>query len=77
MTTLVKYAMRCGVGNSLRALKTQATRIGALLGDTGPDQVVSDLAAANLAPSNVAGLHFFPFGGVAKTGTWLRKSAAN
>jgi methylenetetrahydrofolate reductase (NADPH) len=76
MTTLVKYAMRCGVGNSLRALKTQATRIGALLGDTGPDQVVTDLAAANLSPSNVAGLHFFPFGGVAKTGKWLRTAAA-
>jgi methylenetetrahydrofolate reductase (NADPH) len=72
VATLMKYAMRCGVGNSLRALKTQASRLGALIGDTGPDQVVRDLAAANPPPANIAGLHLFPFGGVAKTGNWLR-----
>jgi methylenetetrahydrofolate reductase (NADPH) len=76
-TTLMKYAMRCGVGNSLRALKTQASRIGALLGDTGPDQVVKDLAASPMALTNVAGLHIFPFGGVDKAGAWLRAAAAN
>jgi methylenetetrahydrofolate reductase (NADPH) len=77
VTTLMKYAMRCGVGNSLRALKTQTSRLGALLGDTGPDQVVRDLAAASAALTNVAGLHLFPFGGVAKAGAWLRTAAAN
>jgi methylenetetrahydrofolate reductase (NADPH) len=75
IATLTKYALRCGVGNSLRALKTQATRIGALLGDTGPDQVVRDLASAPAsAREGIAGLHIFPFGGVAKTGKWLRSA---
>jgi methylenetetrahydrofolate reductase (NADPH) len=77
VTTLIKYAMRCGVGNSLRALRTQTDRLGKLFGDTGPDQVVRDLTAAPAALTGVEGLHIFPFGGIAKTGRWLTTAAAD
>lgn len=69
--TLIKYAMRCGVGNSLRAVRTQTARLGALFTDSGPDAVVHDLNANPAALGGVQGLHIFPFGGVTKTSKWL------
>ena len=35
--TLTKFALRCGIGNSMRALRSQIGRFGRLLIDTGPD----------------------------------------
>src|SRR5664279_2853812 len=35
--TLTKFALRCGVGNSLRSLRSQIGRFGRLLTDNGPD----------------------------------------
>ena len=44
--TLTKFALRCGVGNSMRALRGQISRFGRLLTDTGPDEVMRGLRAA-------------------------------
>jgi methylenetetrahydrofolate reductase (NADPH) len=71
--TLTKFALRCGVGNSMRAVRSQIGRFGRLLTDTGPDDVVRGLIEAPAtATAGVTGFHFFPFGGVRKTGNWLR-----
>jgi methylenetetrahydrofolate reductase (NADPH) len=71
--TLMKFALRCGVGNSMRAVRSQIGRFGRLLTDTGPDDVVRGLNQAPVAATaGVAGFHFFPFGGLRKTGRWLR-----
>jgi len=71
--TLMKFALRCGVGNSMRAVRNQIGRFGRLLTDTGPDDVVRGLRdAPAAATAAVAGFHFFPFGGLRKTGSWLR-----
>ncbi len=61
--------MRCdaAIGNSLRAVRTQTARLGALFTDTGPDAVVQELMANEAALAGVQGLHIFPFGGVTKT----------
>jgi methylenetetrahydrofolate reductase (NADPH) len=71
--TLMKFALRCGVGNSMRALRGQIGRFGRLLTDTGPDEVMRGLRSA---PPNqtasIAGFHLFPFGGLRKAGAWLR-----
>jgi methylenetetrahydrofolate reductase (NADPH) len=65
----VRFAIRCGVTNSIRALTTRADRFLRLVSDSAPDGLVRGLAEA--APlSGIAGLHFFPFGGVAKTARW-------
>ena len=65
---LMKFALRCGVGASLRSLRGQIGSFGRLLLETGPDQVLDGLALGVTAP---AGLHFFPFGGLSKTSEWI------
>jgi methylenetetrahydrofolate reductase (NADPH) len=68
---LMKFALRCGVGASLKSLRSQIGSFSRLLLETGPDQVLDGLALAIGAPTP-AGLHFFPFGGLSKTGEWIR-----
>jgi methylenetetrahydrofolate reductase (NADPH) len=71
--TLTKFALRCGVGNSMRALRGQIGRFGRLLTDTGPDDVMRGLVSAPAASTaSIAGFHLFPFGGLRKAGDWLR-----
>ena len=71
--TLTKFALRCGIGNSMRALRSQIGRFGRLLTDTGPDEVVRGLQSApKAATAAIAGFHLFPFGGLRKAGNWLR-----
>jgi len=72
--TLLNYGQRCGVGNSIRALKSQATSLTRLVGQQGPDAVV-DRIAASAAGLNVAGLHLFPFGGFAQSAKWMDNAA--
>ena len=71
--TLTKFALRCGVGNSMRALRSQIGRFGRLLTDTGPDDVMRGLRSAPAtATASIAGFHLFPFGGLRKAADWLR-----
>jgi methylenetetrahydrofolate reductase (NADPH) len=71
--TLTKFALRCGIGNSMRALRGQIGRFGRLLVDTGPDDVMRALEAApREATAAIAGFHVFPFGGLRKARNWLR-----
>jgi len=73
--TLSKFALRCGIGNSIRALRAQIGRFGRLLTDTGPDDVVRGLQSApREATAAIAGFHLFPFGGLRKSGLWLRSA---
>ena len=66
--TLTKFALRCGIGNSMRALRSQIGRFGRLLTDTGPDDVMRGLRSApETATASIAGFHLFPFGGLRKT----------
>ena len=71
--TLLKFAMRCGVSNSLRALRRNVAGIGKLLGDTTPDELLADTAAglAARALGPVVGLHLYMFGGTRKSAEWL------
>lgn len=71
--SLLKFGMRCGVGNSLRALRSRGAQLGKLIGDTTPDELLGaiarDLRGRGLGP--IAGIHLYMFGGVRKTGEWL------
>jgi methylenetetrahydrofolate reductase (NADPH) len=74
--TLTKFALRCGIGNSMRSLRSQIGRFGRLLTDTGPDDVVRGLQSASAdAVAPIAGFHLFPFGGLRKTAEWLRANS--
>jgi methylenetetrahydrofolate reductase (NADPH) len=71
--TLTKFALRCGIGNSMRSLRSQIGRFGRLLTDTGPDDVIRGLRFAPPdATAPITGFHLFPFGGLRKAGAWLR-----
>jgi methylenetetrahydrofolate reductase (NADPH) len=78
LATLTKFGLRCGIGNSMRALRGQIGRFGRLLTDTGPDDVVRGLTAAPpAATAAVAGFHLFPFGGLRKSANWLSEFDRN
>jgi methylenetetrahydrofolate reductase (NADPH) len=65
--------LRCGVGASLRSLRDHIGRFGRLLMDDGPDDVLRGLwTSTSIAKTPIAGLHFFPFGGLGKTSRWLQ-----
>jgi methylenetetrahydrofolate reductase (NADPH) len=72
--TIWKYALHCGIGNSMRALGTRVDAISNLLVRHTPDTLVERLAEAGRAdPSlDLGGVHFFAFGGIAATGRWAR-----
>ena len=71
--TLTKFALRCGIGNSMRAVRAQIGRFGRLLTETGPDDVVRGLRSAPAAATDaITGFHLFPFGGLRKAANWLR-----
>jgi len=73
LATLTKFGLRCGIGNSMRALRGRIGRFGRLLTDNGPDDVVRGLCSApRAATASIAGFHLFPFGGLRKSANWLR-----
>jgi methylenetetrahydrofolate reductase (NADH) len=76
-STLLKYALDCGVGPSLQAFSKHATQLSRLLTVSAPDEQVVALANyRNDNPSTlIQGLHFFPFGGLKRTSDWLAKLA--
>ena len=67
---LLRFAVRCGVGNSVRALKGRPQAITRLLVEAGPEGVVRNLARHASPP--ITGVHFFCFGGLMRTARWLR-----
>jgi methylenetetrahydrofolate reductase (NADH) len=72
---LARYAQRCGVSASLRALKNLGSGIAQLVTHSDPrDQLVA-LARYTLQrePSNVAGVHIYSFGGAVRTASWIRE----
>jgi methylenetetrahydrofolate reductase (NADPH) len=73
VATLTKFALRCGIGNSMRALRGQISRYGRLLVDAAPDEVMCGLqSASGEATAAIRGFHLFPFGGLRKAANWQR-----
>ena len=72
---LARYAQRCGVSVSLRALKTLGTGIARLVTNSDPKDQLVALARYSLQrePSNLAGVHLYSFGGAVKTAVWIRE----
>ena len=78
MRTLINYGMRCGIGASLRALRSHGVSLTRLAAQSGPESVVWHLAEAQergALPLPLK-LHFFSFGGVEKTARWMRAVSA-
>lgn len=74
--TLVRFAARCGVGASASVLAKYGLSLGNLIGSAGPDRMVDRLAAELGERHGIVHLHFYPFGGLAKTIDWVEGYAA-
>ena len=81
LITLVRYAVRCGIGNSLHAL-THNPVFARLLVEKGPEPIIRGIADldgsrsekagdSQSLPLGIAGLHFYVFGGFDKTVDWI------
>ena len=75
LTTLVKFAAMCGVGNSIKFLKKRAGAISTLVSGFNPDEIVNPIEQHALADPTCAikQIHVFPFGGMKKSAEWLRR----
>lgn len=77
LSTLLRYAQRCGVKASLLGLNRNAGLLKHLVGTSAPDGLVRPLAEAAAAGRlGLVAPHFFSFGGVAATGRWAAAARA-
>ncbi len=77
LATLFKFAMRCGVGPSIRALGARPTSFIKLAGEHGPERVIRGLAQAlDAGEIDFSGVHLFCFGGYLRTCEWLYRGAS-
>ncbi len=76
---LLRFAQRCGVSASLRALRTQGMDAVRLVTHTDPADQVAAVAryCAMHAACNVVGVHLFTFGGVAASAEWMNRYIAS
>ncbi len=78
LQTLIKFAVACGVGPSLRVLQRRAMDVSKLLMPYTPDDVVGELAAHKAAHPGFAveAAHIFPLGGIAQAADWAAARTA-
>jgi methylenetetrahydrofolate reductase (NADPH) len=72
LQTLIKFAIACGVGPSLRVLQKRAMDVTKLLLPYEPDEIVTALAEhkARHPKFGVEQVHFFPLGGIKTCAAW-------
>jgi len=75
ITTLIKYAAMCGVGNSLSFFKKRTRSLATLATSHSPEGVVGPIEKHALSTPGTAikQIHVFPFGGIKKSAEWLEE----
>ncbi|MEM1297910.1 MAG: methylenetetrahydrofolate reductase, partial [Pseudomonadota bacterium] len=73
LQTMIKFALACGVGPSLRVLQRRAMDVAKLLLPFEPTEILTELAKHKAANPdlNIAQVHFFPLGGIKKTAEFV------
>lgn len=73
LQTMIKFAIACGVGPSLRVLQRRAADATKLLLPFEPDEFLIELARHKAASPdfNITNVHFFPLGGIKKCAEWI------
>lgn len=73
LQTLIKFAIACGVGPSLKVLQKRALDVTKLLLPYEPTDVLAALAAHKAANPGFAieQVHFFPLGGIKTNAEWV------
>jgi len=74
--TLMRFAARCGVGSSAAVLAKYGISITKLLGNAGPDKLIDALERGLTPEHGKVRLHFYPFGGLARTVEWINDYTA-
>ncbi|RYH12022.1 methylenetetrahydrofolate reductase [Tropicimonas sp. IMCC6043] len=72
LQTMIKFAVACGVGPSLRVLQRRAKDVTKLVKPFEPNEILSTLALHKAANPdfNIEQVHFFPLGGIKATADW-------
>ena len=72
LQTLIKFAIACGVGPSLKVLQKRAMDVTKLLLPYEPTEVIAQLAAHKAANPDfgIEKVHFFPLGGIKTNANW-------
>lgn len=73
LQTLIKFAIACGVGASLRVLQKRAVDVTKLLLPYEPAEILAGLAAHKAATPGfgIEQVHFFPLGGIKTNARWV------
>ena len=76
LQTLIKFAIACGVGPSLRVLQKRAMDVTKLLLPYEPDEFLTKLAAHKAANPGfgIESVHFFPLGGIKTNAEWTQRN---
>ncbi len=78
LQTMIKFAMACGVGPSLRVLQRRAADLTKLMTPFEPTEILTELARHKAAHPQFAieRVHFFPLGGIAATTDYTASATA-
>ncbi len=76
LQTLIRFAIACGVGPSLKVLQRRAMDVSRLMLPYEPTEVIAELAAHKAAhpDSNIESVHFFPLGGIKASARWATEN---
>jgi methylenetetrahydrofolate reductase (NADPH) len=76
LSKLIKFAMRCGIGASLRTVMRNLSAVSGISDlATSPEQHVMRLMQLS-SPTRVLAPHFFCFGGAIETAQWISRVVA-
>ena len=72
LSTLLKYSLSCGIGNSVNFLKKQGSNVLNLVRTQEPNDMVRKLSNSEeaLKENNIEGVHIYPLGGKHKSSDW-------
>ncbi|MFB2595502.1 methylenetetrahydrofolate reductase [Paracoccus sp. p4-l81] len=78
LQTMIKFAIACGVGPSLRVLQRRARDVTKLVMPFEPDSLIAELAAHKAADPDfpIERVHFFPLGGIKTSAEWISRARA-
>jgi methylenetetrahydrofolate reductase (NADPH) len=78
LQTLIKFAIACGVGPSLKVLQKRAMDLSKLLVPYEPTEVLAGLAdyKAKNPDSLIDQIHVFPLGGINPSAEWMNKNGS-
>lgn len=77
LQTLIKFAIACGVGPSLRVLQRRALDLTKLMVPFEPTEILSELAdyKAKTPDSLISQVHVFPLGGIKASAKWCNEAS--